>query len=363
MKAVFDAHIHHLFEMPIEEAIRIFRAEFPVTKTERGAFMSVPNDVSDGIFHFDEMQNIRMLFLKHTFSPGAYAFSGLEHPLNVTELDEGYLSLEYLHQAEEYRSAGYDGMKMLEGYPSVRKAMKRPLCHRVYDRYYSFLEENNIPVTMHVANPEENWDITKASDYAIRAGRVYDDSYPTRLELLGEVFGILEKHPKLNLALAHFGFMSYDIDLARRFMEYENTYFDLTPGGEQLIYMSENWDMWGEFFREYQDKIIYGSDYYAFPQDENWEISFTRRPNFIRQFFETNTEHDYIGTPFKGVLLDEKIIDKIYWSNSLNRLGEPRAIDLSYLRAKCESLLDVPNKGARFADSDLSYILKEVGEK
>jgi hypothetical protein len=27
MKKIFDAHIHHLFEMPIEEAIRIFKLE------------------------------------------------------------------------------------------------------------------------------------------------------------------------------------------------------------------------------------------------------------------------------------------------------------------------------------------------
>ena len=60
MKKVFDAHIHHLFEMPIEEAIRIFKLEFPVTGTERQAFMSIPNDVSpQGEFYFDEMQNIR----------------------------------------------------------------------------------------------------------------------------------------------------------------------------------------------------------------------------------------------------------------------------------------------------------------
>ena len=72
---------------------------------------------------------------------------------------------------------------MLEGYPSMRKVMKRPLCDKVYDRYYSFLEENGIPVTMHVANPEENWDIKNADGYAIKMGRVYDNTYPTRLQL------------------------------------------------------------------------------------------------------------------------------------------------------------------------------------
>jgi len=206
MKKVFDAHVHHMFEMPIEEVIRIFKLEFPVTATEKQAFLSIPNNVSpEKEFCLDEMQNMRILFLKYVFSPNAYAFSGLEHPLNVAEMDGEYLSKEYLRQAEEYASVGYDGMKMLEGYPSLRKEMKRILCDKVYDRYYSFLEENSIPVTMHVANPEENWDISKASEYNIKMGRVYDNSYPTRLQLLDEVDGIMKKHPKLRLTLAHFG--------------------------------------------------------------------------------------------------------------------------------------------------------------
>ena len=361
MKKVFDAHVHHLIEMPIKEAIRIFKLEFPITQTERQAFISIPNDCDPKMqFYLDEMQNIRMLFLKHAFAPTAYAFSGLEHPLNVAELDEEYLSKEYLRQAEEYALNGFDGMKMLEGYPSVRKIMKRTLCDKVYDRYYSFLEENNIPIIMHVANPEENWDWNKASEGAKKLGRVYDSTYPTRLQLLDEVDGIMKKHPKLNLALAHFGFMSYDIEQAKRWMDYENTIFDLTPGGEQLLNMLNNWGEWKKFFIEHQDRIIYGSDYYAFPQDENWETNFLRRPKFLREFFETDTEHDYIGKPFRGVKMDEKILQKIYWDNSMRWLGEPKKIDLDYLKTKAEMLLKIPNKRAEFADEDLIYILQNL---
>lgn len=363
MKKVFDAHVHHLFEMPIEEAIRIFKLEFPVTGTEKQAFMSIPNDVSPkGEFYLDEMQNMRMLYLKYAFSPNAYAFSGLEHPLNVAEMDSEYLSKEYLRQAEEYASVGYDGMKMLEGYPAMRKVMKRQLCDKVYDRYYSFLEENSIPVTMHVANPEENWDISKAGEYAIKMGRVYDHTYPTRLQLLDEVDGIMKKHPKLRLALAHFGFMSYDIEQAKRWLDYENTMFDLTPGGEQLLKMGEEWDKWSKFFEEYQDRIIYGTDYYAFPQDEKWEENFQRRPKFLREFFETDTEHEYVGTPFCGVNLDENILQKIYWDNGMEWFGEPKKIDLVYMQNKAEELLKKPNKRAEFANRDLDYILKNVSE-
>ena len=91
MKKVFDGHIHHLFEMPIEEAIRIFKLEFPVTGTKRQAFMSIPNNVSpEREFYLDEMQNIRMLYLKNAFSPTAYAFAGLEHSLDVVERDKRF---------------------------------------------------------------------------------------------------------------------------------------------------------------------------------------------------------------------------------------------------------------------------------
>ena len=364
MKKVFDAHVHHLFEMPIEEAVRIFKLEFPVTGTEKQAFMSIPNDVTAvKEFYLDEMQNMRMLFLKYAFSPNAYAFSGLEHPLNVAEMDSEYLSKEYLRQVEEYASVGYDGMKMLEGYPSMRKAMKRTLCDKVYDRYYSFLEENSIPVTMHVANPEENWDIKNADGYAIQMGRVYDNTYPTRSQLLNEVDGIMKKHPKLRLALAHFGFMSYDIEQAQRWVEeYEHTMFDLTPGGEQLLNMLNNWDEWLKFFEKHQDRIIYGTDYYAFPQDEKWEENFQRRPKFLHEFFETDTDHEYVGKPFHGVNLNEKIMQKIYWDNATNWFGSPKKIDLVYMQNKAEELLKKPNKRAEFANHDLEYILKNVSE-
>ena len=363
MKKVFDAHIHHTYEMPIKDAIRIFKLEFPVTGTQRQAFMSIPNKVSpQHVFYLNEMQNIRMLFLKHAFSPTAYAFAGLEHPIDASEREDSYLSDLYLKQAEEYKAAGFDGMKMLEGYPSVRKAMKRPLCHSVYDKYYSFLEENNIPVTMHLANPESLWNIAEADEYSIKMGRVCDSTYPTKNELHDEVDGIMKKHPRLRLTLAHFGFMSTDIERAKRWMDYENTCFDITPGGEQLLKMGKEWDLWKGFFDKYQDRILYGSDYYAYPEDEKWEENFTKRPKLIREFFETDTEHEYQGEKFRGIKLDGKIIEKIYLDNAMRLFGEPKKIDYSYMKNNAEKLLSKQNKYSEFADEDLIYILKSISE-
>ena len=216
---------------------------------------------------------------------------------------------------------------------------------------------------MHLANPATFWNIDSADEYAIRMGRCCDKTYPTKEQLHEEVDGIIKKHPKLRLLLAHFGFMSYDIEQAKRWLDYENTALDLTPGGEQLLNMFDNWEEWLKLFEQYQDKIIYGTDYYAFPQDENWEINFQRRPKFLQEFFQTNTKHDYLGEEFCGVKLDETIWQKICWDNAMRRFGLPKTINLSYMQNKAEVLLKKQNKRAEFADNDLIYILQTIREK
>ena len=358
---VFDMHVHYLFDIPLPERIQIFKEEFAATGTERYNFMSCCHHADYGELTFSEVHNLKGLFLKKVFAPNAYAYAHLEHPLDVVEREDGELADLYLKQAKEYYAAGYDGMKMLEGYPSMRKAMKRRLDDPVYDPYYSYLEEMRIPVTMHVANPETFWDITKVDAWSLKAGRFCDETYPTKAQLHEEVDGILKKHPRLKFALAHFGFMSYDIEQAKRFLdEYEYTMFDLTPGGEQLLKMRENWEEWHEFFVKYQDRIFYGTDFYAFPKGENWEVSFWRRPRFVRQFFETDGEHVYGQNAFRGVKIEKPILDKIYRENALALLGEPRKIDLAYMKRKAQELLKMPNKQEAYADEDLKYILENL---
>ena len=89
MSKIFDAHAHHLFDMPIAEAIEIFQKERELLGVEKFALMSIPNDVDpEGKFYLDHMQNILMLFIKYAFPGVAYAFAGLEHPLNVADMDE-----------------------------------------------------------------------------------------------------------------------------------------------------------------------------------------------------------------------------------------------------------------------------------
>ena len=358
MEKVFDLHAHYSFELSLRETISIFREEFARTGTEKVCFLSLPHHAEKDEVTYDEMQNLKGLCLKRAFSPNAYAFAGLVHPQDYT--DTQAVAVDFLRQAKEYLQVGYDGIKMLEGYPSLVKARNLPVDSKVYDEFYAFMEEKGYPILMHIANPEENWDRAKASPQAIAAGRVYDDTYPTKEELTAQVFRVMEKFPKLKLILAHFGFMSTNIRQAEQFLSYENARVDITPGGEQLINMGKEWEKWLPFWEKYQDKILYGTDYYAFPKDENWEVAFQRRPKLIRQFLETDGEYEYLGESFTGIALEKKLRDKIYCKNFEELLGAPKKIDENYVEFTAKKLLEISNKKSAYAQEDLAYILKEI---
>ena len=105
---------------------------------------------------------------------------------------------------------------------------------------------------------------------------------------------------------------------------------------------------------------MYGSDFYAFPKDDQWETCFTRRPKFVRQFFETSEEHIYAGTPFKGVNLEKSIRDKIYFENAVREFGTPKPVNKGWLRSEAVRILDLSEKHDPFADVDMKFILDNI---
>ena len=135
MEKVFDLHIHYTFEIPLRETIEIFREEFACTGTEKYCFLSLPHEIHNGVLVYDDMQNLKGLCLKTVFSPNAYAFAGLVHE----DLAPQVLADSFLEQAKEYLSVGYDGIKMLEGYPSLLKEFAEPLDSPMYDKFYGFM--------------------------------------------------------------------------------------------------------------------------------------------------------------------------------------------------------------------------------
>ena len=121
--------------------------------------------------------------------------------------------------------------------------------------------------------------------------------------------------------------------------------------------------MWKSFVEKYQDKIIYGTDYYAFPKNENWEVNFNRRPQLIRELFETDEEHSYVGKIFKGINLDKKLRDKIYRENFMDFLDSPTKIDENWLALQAEKVLAEKKFRRKIDEPDAEYILKSLEKR
>ena len=353
---VFEGHLHFTFKVPVRESVEIFKQEFEETGTDKYCFLSIP---SHGAVGNDILQNSKALYYKAMFSPNAYAYAGLEYDYSLSEKD---MQDDLLRQAKEYLSNGFDGFKMLEGMPKYRKFINFPLDDARYDKFYAYMEEQGKPIIMHLAHPRVFWDKEKLDEYWINRGCLYDESFPSFDHLINEAFGILKKFTNINLTLAHWGFLVHNRELMLKFMSYPNTRLDVTPGGEQYFEMIDDdivW--WKSFIEKYADRICYGTDLYQFEKNgvDNWKTAFHRRPDFVRNFFETDTEHFYGNQKFKGIKLDQKYLKKIYRDNLLELLGEPSKINYQYVIDRANELLKNATKES-LDEYDLKCIIWDI---
>ena len=76
---------------------------------------------------------------------------------------------------------------------------------------------------------------------------------------------------------------------------------------------------------------------------------------------ETDQEYIYLDTPFKGVKLDDYLLDKIYMNNGVSLLGTPKIINNALLKEEINkvSRLSLTNK----EKIDLSIIKQCFGIK
>lgn len=333
MEPICDNHVHQKFQLPLETTVEVFDETMRHFNLSTIAICAMPC--------YDRTDNFRGLYLKSFVQPKVYFAAGLDHHYDERDTAEYYLS-----EVQRYHAMGADGIKMLEGKMFVHRKLGKKLCDPVFDLFYGYCEEHSIPITIHLGDPIENWDLSKMSEYAIRKGWYCTPEDPTREELRHEVYAVLDKFPRLHLIFAHFNFMGDDLDRAGALMEkYPNICFDLTPGGEMFIGFTQNWEQARNFFIKYQDRILYGTDSYNFPpQDVPAEQSGNAaRINLVRRFLEgkevfTESTKNY---PFKPFGFEGEILDKIYRKNFARLFGEsPRPLDRALILQGAKALQD-----------------------
>lgn len=328
---ICDMHIHPHVEAPLEDSLKVFQNIIDHFNYERIALESLPSH--------DIINNFKVLYFKSRL-PNAYANLGLIHHYNETDTQQTYLQ-----QAQAFYRMGCDGFKMLEGKPQNRKQLNRPLDDTLFDGFYDFAEKNELPIVLHFGDPREFWDVNRIPKWALDRGWLYDETYVPFEAAQKEVEGILKKFPNLKLILAHFFFVSDDIDYAEKFMsQWPNVCFDLTPGSEMYDNFNQNITEWKKFFTKHSDRILYGTDIYNWHQENlSIEERYAHAVNLVRSFLEKKEafwDH-WRGKPMQHPFgFNDNVLEKIYRQNFLRVFGKtPRELDPEFIVHQCQLFL------------------------
>lgn len=266
----------------------------------------------------DAAQNALGIYLK-ALAPENYAFGGLTYRYDC----------DFGQELKELWEIGFDGMKMVEDKPTLRKELGVPFNDPRYDSFYDGLSRERIPLVAHVADPEECWDREQIPDWAYAAGYFYGDgTYVDKETLYGEVEDVLNRFPDLRVILAHLYFMSGDLERLTDFMEqHKNVCLDIVSGTEMYWNFAKRREDWRAFFLKYQDRILYGTDNMNLYEEE--EIRNADITNDLqRDFLEKEGAVFAWDKQTLGVGLPGEVLQKIYRDNFLRLAGEkPRPLN------------------------------------
>ncbi len=326
---VIDGHLHiEAWEQDGESFLDFFDEYIEKTGINTVNIASLPSGSRN------VSNNIMIAFYKLAHK-NAFAHGGLVYP-EYPAPDKMPEGMDFVTQYKELMEIGFDGMKMLEGKPSLHKLIGKDLSCDLFDPFFAELEKDGTHLLFHVNDPEEFWDETKVSQELKDLGWCYcDGTYASNEEVYRQINRVLEKHPNLCVNFAHFFFYSYHPDkLEELFAKYPNLGVDVTPGGEMYIAFDQNRKYYKDFFAKYSERIQLGTDS-TFPgQVENCRWLLDR----VYRFFATDEEiQGFNDSIFKGMNLPKEVRENIFYKNFERTVGtKPKEINKKALMAYIE---------------------------
>lgn len=329
---MIDAHIHYAASAGTERLNTIVQeaglSALALQCIPKGGILPVEEDA----FAFREQCAVPV-----------YIFGGIDRSLyNVDSFPKNALSSHGASslsarldkEVTRLMNMGCTGIKMLEGKPDVRKHFHVPdFDSPVWEDYWARLEAEQIPVYMHVNDPEEFWDAENVADYVKKAGWFYDETFVNNEDQYGQVLRVLRRHPRLRILFPHFFFLSGQLDRLSGILDaFPEVRIDVTPGIELYYNLSSQGEKARNFFFTYKDRILYGTDIgaRALIRQENIPLDLEEcrsRIKLIRGYLETDGDyllesdgHYVVERPpavMHGLGLPASVLSKIYTQNFL----------------------------------------------
>jgi predicted TIM-barrel fold metal-dependent hydrolase len=347
-RRVIDAHVHYphyscgvtLMPMLAEAGVN----QLAVVSTPEKARLSLLPDA---------------LHLKGLYPNKVFVFGNLD--ISPLFLAPNLAGESFAHHVDLLSEMGVDGVKMIEGKPSIKKRFSIPnFDDPLFAPYWEKMAITQTPLIFHVNDPEEFWDAESIPAWARDMGWYYGDgTFVENEDQYRQVLAVLDRHPILNVTFAHFFFLSDQLDrLGEYFDRYPNMRVDLTPGIEMYSNFSKDPDKVRDFFIKYQDRIIYGTDIgaQAILTDCMPGIKVKdslARIELVRTFLEGDgpftleNEGFLFGgnkAVFHGIQLPDPVLDKIYFKNFWKFVGgRPKLLNFEAIIKECQRLESVIN--------------------
>ena len=252
-----------------------------------------------------------------TILPGkTYIFGMLDQKADKIQAGDGrYL----VDQLEALLDIGYDGIKMMDGKPAMRRTWQPlPLDHSYFHPYFKCAEELDVPITLHAVDPIDYWNPDRPDSYA---------NLGTQEEFFRQAIAVMERNPNLRINFAHFLFMGPHLKrLAGLFDRFPKMHVDMAMGQEYLYYMSDDPDASRDFCVKYSSRILYGTDI----SDHNSLNHGWSKAETLRLFLETDETFDNLifwgmnrapeagsngRVKLRGLQLPQDALDNIMWRN------------------------------------------------
>lgn len=257
-ETVIDSHLHiyawyNKYGEYFLGSLEKYRNEMGLKAINIAALPSGESNVCNNI-----MCAFYKLAYENTFAHGGLTYHTYPVPNKMPE------GMDFVTQYKELMEIGFDGIKMLEGKPSLHKMIGHDLSDDLYDPFFAELEKNQTHLIFHVNDPEEYWDLNNPDVVRLRElGWFYGDGdYASNEEVYRQCYAILEKHPNLCVNFAHFFFYSnFPEKLEALFERFPNVGVDITPGGEMYHQGFDNrFEYYRDFFIKYSERIQLGTD-------------------------------------------------------------------------------------------------------
>jgi predicted TIM-barrel fold metal-dependent hydrolase len=200
-----------------------------------------------------------------------------------------------------------------------------------FDPLLAWLEQRKIPVLGHQGEPRNAWlpleqmTINGDRDYFAEHPQYHMASrpeWPTYEQQIAARDRMLDRHPGLTFVGVHLASLEWDVGRIAAFLRrYPNASVDLAARLSHLeLQASQHRDRVRQFFIEFQDRILYGSDFSRGRDQSDSEFAAEAHAGWLAdwRFLAGDDElrSPEFDAPFRGLALPRDVLEKIYHVNA-----------------------------------------------